>query len=196
MFSVNDIYSMWSKTLSKFKKDFPDYYALLKGKKWTAGVRDRKNSSFGWADNREKKVIINWHLHKNSPEKNIIDTMLHELAHAIDFCNRGRSDHGAHWKKIAAEIGAIPKARSKSASRVEYKYVLALNLPGQLKFIKGYNRRPTGWKVDRVAFGVYLTNDKVLTLDNIWLYSWRTWVKLCEDANVSPYREDHKLLRR
>lgn len=36
------------------------------------------------------------------------DTILHEIAHAIDFLNRGRSDHSWRWKKIARKIGADP----------------------------------------------------------------------------------------
>jgi predicted SprT family Zn-dependent metalloprotease len=44
-----------------------------------------------------------------------IDTLLHELAHVIDFILRGKSDHGRVWQYIAASVGATPEA-SKEAS--------------------------------------------------------------------------------
>ena len=44
-----------------------------------------------------------------------IDTLLHELAHVIDFILRGKSDHGRVWQYIAASVGAVPMA-SKPAS--------------------------------------------------------------------------------
>lgn len=36
------------------------------------------------------------------------DVVRHEIAHAIDYERRGRSDHGPVWKAIARRIGADP----------------------------------------------------------------------------------------
>lgn len=193
MYSKGEIIHIWIKVLAKFKQDFPNYDELLRKNGWSASVQDKKNSSFGWADNRKKKVVVNWHLHKNSPEHYIVDTMLHEIAHAVDFCQRGRSDHSAKWKAIAEEIGAIPKSVAKGALKLEYKFVMALHIEGkELRFVKGYNRRPSGQREDQIVWGTYLRNRKEETKDKLWLYSWEKWLKLCQQYNVSPYREDHK----
>ena len=36
------------------------------------------------------------------------DVIRHEIAHAIDYERRGRSDHGRRWKSICLRIGADP----------------------------------------------------------------------------------------
>lgn len=41
------------------------------------------------------------------------DVVLHEIAHALDFDRRGRSDHGRKWKSCALEVGADPTRTSK-----------------------------------------------------------------------------------
>ncbi|HEX7069968.1 MAG TPA: SprT-like domain-containing protein [Rhodothermales bacterium] len=38
----------------------------------------------------------------------IDDVIRHEIAHAIDFETRGRSDHGPAWKAICRRVGADP----------------------------------------------------------------------------------------
>lgn len=38
----------------------------------------------------------------------IDDVIRHEIAHAIDFERRGRSDHGTAWKAICLRVGADP----------------------------------------------------------------------------------------
>lgn len=195
MFSKQELIDLWKATLQQFQKDFPEYDLLLRKNGWRAGVRERLNTAFGWADPKEKLVIINWHLHKHSPKENIVDTMLHEIAHAIDFCKRGRSDHSAHWKKIAAEIGAIAKTKTKRSIKTEYKYVCVFrdgDKGQKLKFLKGYNRRPSGYKVGHVMPDLYLKSDKTGSMGKIWLYSWQEWVKLCNQYGYSPFREDHK----
>lgn len=37
-----------------------------------------------------------------------LDTVRHEAAHAIDYRQRGMSDHGFQWKAIACRVGAKP----------------------------------------------------------------------------------------
>jgi len=38
-----------------------------------------------------------------------VDTVLHEIAHAIDVERRGMSDHSSTWKAIARSVGARPE---------------------------------------------------------------------------------------
>lgn len=43
----------------------------------------------------------------------VVDTLLHELAHAWDFKNRGVTDHGYRWQACAIKLGAVPERTSK-----------------------------------------------------------------------------------
>lgn len=47
-----------------------------------------------------------------------IDTLLHELAHIVDFILRGKSDHSRVWKFIAASVGATPEASKETSGEL------------------------------------------------------------------------------
>ena len=58
-----------------------------------------------------KKFSFSRHLVK--AKKGVAEnTILHEIAHAIDIVNRGMSDHGPDWKAICRRIGADPTAKA------------------------------------------------------------------------------------
>ena len=81
------------------------------------------------------------------PYKEIKDTVLHEIAHALDKERNGVSSrHGAPWKRIAMEIGARPTSQSHSTDvqetvRKQYKYIVECPTHG---FIGGLTRRTKG----------------------------------------------------
>lgn len=50
----------------------------------------------------------------------IRDTILHEIAHALDYLNRGFSNHDAQWKTIANTIGCVPSFRGKGTSHLPF----------------------------------------------------------------------------
>ncbi|WP_444998043.1 SprT-like domain-containing protein [Aliikangiella sp. IMCC44359] len=52
------------------------------------------------------------HVRANSIQT-VLDTLLHEFAHAITFHLYNDIGHGKNWKSIAKKIGAIPKATGK-----------------------------------------------------------------------------------
>lgn len=61
----------------------------------------------------------------NAPESEQKDTVLHEIAHALDFEERGTSDHGPRWKAIARRVGATPTRCGSSGldfHERDYKY--------------------------------------------------------------------------
>jgi hypothetical protein len=58
----------------------------------------------------EKKIGISlWHIENNTVSV-VLDTLLHEFAHAIAFELYKETGHGVQWKEIALELGATPKA--------------------------------------------------------------------------------------
>ena len=61
----------------------------------------------------EKEIGISlWHI-ENNCMATVLDTLLHEFAHAIAFELYNHTGHGEGWKKIARELGATPKATGK-----------------------------------------------------------------------------------
>lgn len=73
---------------------------------WCFEFNDRKRA-LGLCSKRRKTIYLSKWLIENSD--NGIDTwnntILHEIAHAIDFEIRGRSAHDYHWRRIAKTIG-------------------------------------------------------------------------------------------
>lgn len=61
----------------------------------------------------EKNIgISHWHVTHNS-ESVVLDTVLHEFAHAISYELFNDLGHGPNWKRVAKEIGAVPKATGR-----------------------------------------------------------------------------------
>ncbi|MEX1013985.1 MAG: SprT-like domain-containing protein [Candidatus Paceibacterota bacterium] len=71
-----------------------------------------------------KLITLSKLLTGKNNEDEVRDVILHEIAHALDFEDRGTSDHSSKWKTIAKRIGANPTRcyDSKKVSGVNYKY--------------------------------------------------------------------------
>ena len=70
------------------------------------------------------------------------NTILHEIAHALDFCIRGKSAHDYIWKSIAIEIGCDGKRCYDVNEEVKeklYKYVAICPIHG---IVGGWTRKP------------------------------------------------------
>lgn len=53
------------------------------------------------------------------PKEEILDTIKHEVAHALDVERRGTSDHGPKWKRCCRETGANPNRTCDLPSHVK-----------------------------------------------------------------------------
>lgn len=94
-----------------------------------------------------KQIRISTYHVQGSEEKEIKDTVLHEIAHALDYERNGSTSHGPKWKEICLEVGAIPKSQKDNAytiAKPQYKYtatcpqcgpVGGLNRKGSSKYI-------------------------------------------------------------
>lgn len=87
----------------------------LKG--WTFGWNTRR-SSFGLCRLRHKRIELSSFLFSTISRVEQEDTVLHEIAHALDFEQRGRSAHDRIWKMWACRVGAKPE-RCKSMDAAE-----------------------------------------------------------------------------
>lgn len=72
---------------------------------WKIKITNAKKTH-GQCFYRKKTISISKYLIiLEQNEENIWDTLLHEIAHALDFYRRNTSNHDEKWKNIALSIG-------------------------------------------------------------------------------------------
>jgi len=96
-------------------------------REWTFCWQNKKQSLGTCSYNRREIRLSKWYVELNNEEE-VMDTILHELAHALSYERYGSRGvgHGILWKKVCVEIGAVPKSRSKSdlnRPKDHHKYV-------------------------------------------------------------------------
>jgi predicted SprT family Zn-dependent metalloprotease len=117
---------------------------------WNFKINYRKKRSLGTCYVSKKIITLsNWFIfHKESTESDIIDTLLHEIAHAI--CpNDG---HGKEWRKIALSMGCTGEVRGNFEIEGVSKYIAICSKCGEKH---GLNRLGKALKMD-------LTTDKTV----------------------------------
>jgi predicted SprT family Zn-dependent metalloprotease len=73
---------------------------------WTFGFADTKRR-LGVCKYRTKQIEIAEYFALNNPDELVLDTLLHEIAHALAGPS---ARHGPAWKRIAIRLGAKPRA--------------------------------------------------------------------------------------
>jgi predicted SprT family Zn-dependent metalloprotease len=195
MWTEYEVKTLWSKVIKDFKEKHPVYSAKLREAKVKPIVIHKRANYFGRCDYNKRTISINMYLHKNSKEVDIVDTMLHEIAHAIDFTIRSKSNHDQVWSNIAKEIGCNGKRSSKVPVKVDYAYVTCVKTFNNLVFVKGHNRKLSKIPVGKYLEGCYIPSNITETKDKLIVYPWKMWLYHCKEYGVSPYREDHKPIK-
>ena len=115
-----------------------DKYGLRKeGWKLAFDTAKRRNGACQYST---KTIYLSKHYVKLNSEELIVDTILHEIAHALTPNDKG---HGLSWKLKCAEIGAMPVAvkRSMGIKQVEGKWKAKCPNP-ECDFISSRHRKP------------------------------------------------------
>lgn len=81
---------------------------------WRFGLA-RTKRRLGACKHRTKQIEISEYYARHSPAETVLDTLLHEIAHAIAGPGAG---HGPAWKAIAIRLGATPRSCESSDSAV------------------------------------------------------------------------------
>jgi predicted SprT family Zn-dependent metalloprotease len=74
---------------------------------WTAALNDRMVSCYGIARYRERRIEVSWPIAQLNGRDETLDTIRHEVAHAIAGPKAG---HGDEWKDACGLTGARPVA--------------------------------------------------------------------------------------
>src|SRR3954467_11086748 len=81
---------------------------------WTFGLSKAKRR-LGVCKYRQKRIEIAEYYARNSPEETVLDTLRHEIAHALAG---PAAKHGPAWKAVAVRLGARPRACDTSHETV------------------------------------------------------------------------------
>jgi predicted SprT family Zn-dependent metalloprotease len=99
----------------------------LRLKDWGFGFNNRK-STLGICDLRNRRIELSkaWMEINTTLPLDMEDVVRHEIAHALDYCLRGTSDHSIHWKRICVQVGANPERLydNPEAEQPKGKYTL------------------------------------------------------------------------
>jgi predicted SprT family Zn-dependent metalloprotease len=73
---------------------------------WTFDLSNAKRR-LGVCNYRRKRIEVAEYYARNSPPETVLDTLLHEIAHAIAG---PAAKHGSQWKAVAVRLGATPRS--------------------------------------------------------------------------------------
>ena len=110
---------------------------------WTFALSNAKRR-LGVCKYKEKRIEIAEYYARHSPEESVLDTLRHEIAHALAG---PAAKHGPRWKAVAARLGATPRACETSGQAVVQPGDWRATCPACRKTVHLY-RRP-------MASGVY-----------------------------------------
>ena len=91
--------------------------------KWEWGGFNNKRANCGecYVALGHRKIMLSKHYVIANPEENVRNTILHEIAHALDTEERGDSWHDEHWRKWCRFVGCREE-RINDKAIVKYKY--------------------------------------------------------------------------
>ena len=109
---------------------------------WT-GTLDNAVRRFGACKYRKKRITLSRHLITINSDEETLDTILHEIAHALAFEEHGEDcGHDERWQAIAIRIGARPERTvdADEVSSVAGSHFLVHSETGEV--FRSYYRQP------------------------------------------------------
>lgn len=89
---------------------------------WKFSFNNRSNI-YGICYLNRKEIKLSKIYVTQAPETDIVDTIKHEIAHALAFVRYGDTGHGPGWKAQCRQIGARPERCSQVILKLRYALV-------------------------------------------------------------------------
>lgn len=99
-------------------------WGLLSGPKPWHFALNRRKRALGLCSPGKRTIYLSSYYLTKVSEVETLDTIRHEIAHALDFDRNGKSDHGPRWKAIAREVGAKDERCFTGKVAHAYTYVI------------------------------------------------------------------------
>jgi predicted SprT family Zn-dependent metalloprotease len=184
-----DYINWWKESSEYIKENHPDYIQYLQD--YRLNFNNNKRSFGVCYYGKVKKIELSEFLCKKMAEKEVKDTILHEMAHAIDAGIRGYSNHDQTWKGIASDVGATPKSSSKISKGIECKYVCVVKKTDESYIFQyGLNRKQKNIVLNKVIKNIWIRGKKATTINKLMFINWDDWIYYCEVNDLSPFAED------
>lgn len=135
--NINDVLAMAKEHMSKdFHVNGKTYNMKALGWSFSTNTKKRAFGSckYGW--NVKEIQLSAWIIqNSNTPFEEWVNTMLHEIAHAIDVEIRGRTKHDYKWRHIALTIGCdgerCGRLELTESGKASSKYTIKCNSCGK-----------------------------------------------------------------
>lgn len=141
---------------------------------WTFSWNNRKRA-FGVCVYSKKEIQLSRILTKQVDEEQVLDTILHEIAHALT----PGAGHGARWKAMARRVGATPKATCNAKVDVDPKWVLVDTTSGNI--IERLHRKPNESKMRRIK-DYWVRGRKEETKGKLKYVPYENYIRAIDDA--------------
>lgn len=89
--------------------------------KWGGFNKRRRNCGECYVEEGDRKICLSRYYVDQNDEATVTNTILHEIAHALDVEERGDSQHDKHWRKWCRVVGCTEE-RTNSQAKVQYLY--------------------------------------------------------------------------
>lgn len=178
-----DYYRLYQDCLDRVLGLNPRWHKILASYEFRLTLT--KSKYYGWCDWVSRVIQLNTYKLDFQDEDEVIDTILHEMAHALHASYDGSSDHSPRWRYFAKAIGANPRATGKPCKAPkEYRFVWVL-WGGEIK--KSYSakfRKPRNVPVGVRLPTMWWKGEKERTKGKLKLITWVEWVDFCDSYGL------------
>lgn len=105
---------------------------------------DRARRRLGSCRYKDQLITLSRYFVKLNSDNSgqIIDTVFHEIAHALAWVHSREQGHGRQWREWCLRVGAVPRAKAMPGEiqKGSYRYILRIKTTGE--FVAGYYRKP------------------------------------------------------
>lgn len=99
-------------------------WGLFEGTRpWKFAFNTRKRA-LGLCAPRQRTIFLSTYYLDKVSDAETLDTIRHEIAHALEAVRHGTGGHGPVWKRIAREVGANPERLCDAPIVHTYPYVI------------------------------------------------------------------------
>lgn len=107
---------------------------------WRFRWNNRKRA-FGMCNYTDRTIELSRIMTANQSHENILDTLLHECAHALT----PGAGHGPEWRRMAVRMGCVPRStgRASTETRERLNSVAPWAMMFNDEVIRVYHKRPT-----------------------------------------------------